>query len=367
MHWTRRARIGGNLAAIESGRVVEAVAFALLGASSGRSQDSVGFIWYFLLFLFGSICLRRLVTKLAGVEKLLARSSLAVELQLRLNPVWSRSCLLAILTGLLWAQPLGVTSWLLTGLSLAQALVLAFGGGLLVLDLHNRIHPLEPALDAELNALVPRPVKILTISTEGCNAFANPLTQRIYFISGLLKLLTREQLKAVFLHEHAHLSESIWMQAGRMLKILVQSCVVLFFPIFNSWGPVAAGLLVAAIVLTGQLADAASRAAEVRADTHGSGQDPSVLATALEKICETNLFPAHGVAGTHPDLWSRMISAGIQPAWDRPAPAWRRPVVLAVQIAVAAGAFWFLRPEVRYPRSEQPAQSPAQVYPGFRG
>jgi hypothetical protein len=87
------------------------------------------------------------------------------------------------------------------------------------------------------------------------------------------------------------------------------------------------------------------RKMEKRADSQAAGWEPAagVYARALEKIYQANLAPAvlRSKRAVHPDLYDRILAAGVTPDYPRPdpPPGWGR--LLGVFTMVLASVFGF--------------------------
>lgn len=182
-------------------------------------------------------------------------------------------------------------------------------------------------------------------------AFALPWRGVVLYSAGLAKLLSEEELAAIFAHEIAHLTESRWMRFCRLLPLALSISMLFAIVLLLRYGPAnpfaLIGLevvLILAVLRTNSWF--ASRVAvdlEKRADESAvrSREDPAVYATALAKLYEATLVPA--VSGkaqrTHPDLYDRMISANVTPPFARPAPPSHRPS--RISTSVLAGTLFF--------------------------
>jgi Zn-dependent protease with chaperone function len=153
-------------------------------------------------------------------------------------------------------------------------------------------------------------------------AFAMPTTGDLMFSSRLLEISSDEEISAVCAHEIAHLMESKVVLAGRIAGSMTLYPFIFLRPAASRtpFGVLAiSGLVFVLAILTRKL----SRRMEVRADkiaTENQG-DEGIYARALEKIYCDGLLPAvnAGNAKTHPNLYDRMLAAGIQPDFPRPA------------------------------------------------
>ena len=63
--------------------------------------------------------------------------------------------------------------------------------------------------------------------------------------------------------------------------------------------------------------------------------DPGGYAQALERIYEANLVPATlAQRTTHPDLYDRMVQAGVTPRFPAPLPARKFPAVILALLTI---------------------------------
>jgi hypothetical protein len=98
--------------------------------------------------------------------------------------------------------------------------------------------------------------------------------------------------------------------------------------------PVAVAFLAALILWI--VARRMTRHLEVQADKIARTQEesPGDYARALEKIYEANLVPVVlSRHSTHPDLYDRLVAAGVEPSYKRPAPPSRFRSLLSAGVA----------------------------------
>lgn len=154
-------------------------------------------------------------------------------------------------------------------------------------------------------------------------AWALPLQHELIFTTGLLAICTDEEVGAVVAHEMAHLSESRAILAGRILAWSLPSMLIFIPPMVQWSGPSSAILLLLVYFLAHRAWQHYSKRMEERADraATASEQDAGAYARALCKIYEADLVPAvnAGKRASHPDLYDRMIAAGVTPDFPRPA------------------------------------------------
>jgi len=185
--------------------------------------------------------------------------------------------------------------------------------------------------------------------SRAANAYAFVWSRRIAFSSRALELLDSDELEGVLLHELGHLAETWQLRAKRLVPKLVVLAAVLAFPAVSP-SAVSIELTLVGVLLLITWAHAFQRKAEVEADLHATENTTSAAAyaRALEKLHEANLSPVvMGGRSTHPDLYDRMIAAGVQPSYARPAAPDRRRfqlIVLALMLmAVIPLAVWSAR------------------------
>jgi len=160
------------------------------------------------------------------------------------------------------------------------------------------------------------------LDVPAAQAFAFPATGELMFSSRLLDIESDEEISAICAHELAHLTETKAVLAGRIASSLTLYPLIFVRPVVNFE---ASGIIVifGLVLLTAVLARKLSRRMEKRADkiaTENQGE-AGVYARALEKLYCDNLMPAVNAsdAKTHPHLYDRMLAAGIQPDYPRPA------------------------------------------------
>jgi hypothetical protein len=203
------------------------------------------------------------------------------------------------------------------------------------------------------------PRAVYDLEWPSANALALPLQGAVAFTERALACLRDDELTAVAAHELGHLREGGWVRLLRTLRGLLFVPLVLLTPLLNTYGWIAmAGLLVAELMLARGYARL-SRRWEACADEVGCGAaSGETFARALETIHRVELLPAvFGRGASHPDLYDRLLAAGITPAYPRPAtPDARAPTapilagaLLALVVVVAApiglhrvaGADWY--------------------------
>jgi Zn-dependent protease with chaperone function len=153
-------------------------------------------------------------------------------------------------------------------------------------------------------------------------AFALPTTGELMFSSRLLEISSDEEISAICAHELAHLMESKVVLTGRIAGSMALYPFIFLRPAAN-FGPSGVCVIVGLGLLTSTLTRKLSRRMEHRADkiaTENQGAE-GVYARALERLYVDTLIPAvsTGKTKTHAHLYDRMLAAGIQPEYPRPA------------------------------------------------
>jgi Zn-dependent protease with chaperone function len=187
-----------------------------------------------------------------------------------------------------------------------------------------------------------RPRAIWIVDWPCANAFAFPLSRQLLFTEQIGEVLDDAGLAAITAHELGHLSEPWTARLARVAGSFALFPVGVAPLVVGQLGAgMALGLLggwwVALLVLLRSL-----RRLEVRADAigHRHEEDPGAFARALERIHETNLAPAvvGGRNRSHPELYDRMLAAGVEPSYPRPAPPSRLRIALGSGMAFTAFA-----------------------------
>lgn len=174
-----------------------------------------------------------------------------------------------------------------------------------------------------------RGVWLLQSST--ASAFALPLTGDLLFSERLLLLHPDNEVAAICAHELGHLGESKAMVAGRIGGALFLVPLLFIKPVMFTWSPAALLMLGAISWLLIYGSRRLSHRLERRADqiAQANEADAGTYAQALARLHEENLIPAVlARRRTHPDLYDRLLAAGAQPDYPRPA----KPLAIAPQV-----------------------------------
>lgn len=231
-----------------------------------------------------------------------------------------------IVTGILMPEEFG---WPMIGLVSAYLLVhfaIQFGFLLKYLRWVNFLQPADERLKrvvlhaAEGQGPIPR----ATWEIKGfhAQAYAFPTTRELVFSTRLLQVCTDDELSAICTHELAHLAESKWVLAGRLLGSLTLFPLVFIKPLIHALdfgGLLAAYLgMVLLLLFTRRLAQKMEKRADKLAV--GSQLNEGLYARALEKLYRENQLPAVNINNrqTHPHLYDRLVAAGLTPDYPRP-------------------------------------------------
>lgn len=230
------------------------------------------------------------------------------------------------------------------------SLFLAAGGNLSLIRLLGLARDASP----RLHEICRRAAEQIGVTLRGVyemdwvavNALAFPVIQSVAFTPRAAARLTDDELLTVCGHELGHLRESKPAMIARLATALT---VALLFasvrPVIGTFGPLGlVGELLVYLVLCRVFAGFSQRM-EARADAAARAGEPDAgtFARALERIYEYNLIPAvlNSRNLLHPDLYDRLIAAGVEPAYPRPAPpsrwrTWGAIGLMAIPMAIAA-------------------------------
>jgi Zn-dependent protease with chaperone function len=254
----------------------------------------------------------------------------------------------------------GPLTWAIAGGVLLLLVAFLLGLGIRVMRWLRLLKPAPEPLNAlvrEMSQKMGVPVRSTwVLSTHLSNAVALPMTRQLIFTDKLLSTHPDDEIKAICAHELGHLNEPRKVVFVRALVALALFPLVFINPM-NSLPGVDNGFLlilipVLILLLVGMRV---SRRMEKRADKIAIESEhikPEVYARALECIYQTNQTPAvmpRRSNKIHPDLYDRMLAAGVTPDFPKPAPAkglsWLSYLVLAgffvlPALAVFIKAFW---------------------------
>lgn len=245
----------------------------------------------------------------------------------------------------------------LSALAIAAAFVafrvtLSFGVTLKILRLLGNLQPASPRVIQIVKTCSAQTGVAVRATWESrdtqANAMAAIATQELIFTTRLLEVASDDELRAITRHELAHLAESKAMLWQRIAGDLAIVPLVFLQPAIAAFGPPGLVVIMAAVFLIFVLRSRLSQTLEKRADRHAivPEESPEVYARALETLYRINQMPVV-MKGTgllnHPDLYDRMVAAGVTPGYPRPKPprsiSWlAMPVVVGIT-AAAMGVF----------------------------
>jgi Zn-dependent protease with chaperone function len=174
------------------------------------------------------------------------------------------------------------------------------------------------------------------------NAFAFVWGRAMSFTSGALHVLSDDEIECIACHEMAHLRERTRTRVLRMapyVALLLAGSVVPFGLTDTevSWS---FSVIVPVVWL---LVRRFTRRLESRADdlAHQYEPEPGAYARALLRLYEASALPAaHSKHASHPQLYDRLVAAGVSPDFPRPktpARAWGAvPAVVLFTLVLAA-------------------------------
>lgn len=241
---------------------------------------------------------------------------------------------LALLLGAAPIMPekFGPATWIIAAGILVLFLAFQFGLNVwllrqlrLVKAASEHLSMLVREVSQKMNVRVPA---TWVLDTTMSNALALPASCQLIFTEKLLATHPDEEIKAVCAHELGHLNEPRNVVLARVA--LTGSFFPLLFarPISSIDGiaPVYRYLILGLpVMICVVVAVRLGRRMEKRADQIAleNQADPAVYARALERLYQTNQMPAvvpRRGARVHPDLYDRMLAAGITPNFPKPAP-----------------------------------------------
>jgi Zn-dependent protease with chaperone function len=167
--------------------------------------------------------------------------------------------------------------------------------------------------------------ELLLMRVSIAQAFAFPNRRKLLFTERILELLSDEELSTVCSHELGHLTESRGVRYARSARTLGFLPWLFFNPLVHTMGPAAIFCLYPLTILVPYLSRRVGLKMEARADQIAKANegDPGTYARALSRIYEDNLMPAviARKRRTHPDLYDRIVAAGVTPDFPKPVPA----------------------------------------------
>lgn len=270
--------------------------------------------------------------------------------------VWSlvmQAGLMGIFLWLAFTMPaeLQTQDWIRAGLGFVALVLISTG---IWIPWLNKFFPIKHPQQERLLRLVDeaaaisgtRPRHSWLAITPIANAMALPYIQSVVVTSRLMEEQGDDEIRAILLHEMAHLREGLAVHAARLGSHLSWSVLMFSHPVVHHFEGKGILVLLAAIWGVRRLFNALSHKLESHADAAAmqSHEDSVTYARALETLYRVNQMPAVMRGSTqHPHLYDRMLSAGVTPDYPRPRPpgraAWPGWVALALPLVISAFLF----------------------------
>jgi Zn-dependent protease with chaperone function len=326
-HWTRQARLLWTARASRTWIVISCLFIGVLIAVTWKLIDST----FFTLAIITCGVILGLYPSTREIEP---RFTFPVWLR---HTVWNlvfQFGLMAIGIWLATSMPDVMTreAWIRVGLGFAAAIMIVSG---VYMPILSRLTPLKP----ELKPVHQRLTKIAEIASKNsgitprhvwladspiANAIAFPLINSVAFTTRTMEILDDDECLSVMYHEYGHLREPWIVRLMRLLPTLSFFVFTFARPMNHALDHVGILLLLILFILIHSITHAVMRRMEHRADDHANAltDHSAVYARALEKLHEASQIPAVFAAKrmTHPDLYDRMMQAGLTPAYDPPLP-----------------------------------------------
>lgn len=215
--------------------------------------------------------------------------------------------------------------------ALALQLALGLGAGIWVSERLGWMSPATPEVIEIIRRLAvangQRPPRILQVESTAANAMAVAGGSYVLLLGPMTSLLTPAELETVLAHELSHSREGWGVVLGRLVGSLWLFPWILVRPFSATVGLVAPVVLVFGTLGILKFNRWLNLRFEHQADAAAleSQESAGIYARALLKLHEFNLSPAtlEKKSSTHPDLYDRMIAAGVDPGFPRPLPAAR--------------------------------------------
>lgn len=235
---------------------------------------------------------------------------------------------------------------LITTAYLAFRYALHRGMGLWLLSLTGHVRDARPRLVAIVaNAAASsgiRPARVRELRSAGAQAYALISTNELLFTDRLIDLCSDDELTAITHHELAHLTEPSSVILLRYLGSLSHLPLLFIAPLIHTFDLL--GLIIAVVLFVAirSMLSNVSQRMEKQADRQATEHEPDKgsYARALCRIHEFNLIPAvtRRSGATHPDLYDRMVAAGLTPDFERPvAPATQTVALMMYAILLGMG------------------------------
>ncbi len=351
-HWTERARLGfgpGYAVLLLAGLLPVVVgAVGAIGVEIFEPRlkaSSLNFLVPSVLVLAGVMTVRyRWLRELWGSRVTLR--------------TWSAGCLVVLLALMphlvVWAvllftlpQTPNARSALMLAGGVLAVLFFALGGGIRVLRIMGVMRLAGPELTRMVNQLAEQmklrgPVKVFEIEWAQVNAVAWVRYWAVGLSRSLLEVMSPDETRAVAAHELGHLLEPEWVRWVRTLHMFAYLATLPVIKFGGGTGLLAGYGMIVVILLAYQRF---SRRMEARADCleNEAIAHTETYMRSMVKLHEANLAPAvMPGTQTHPDLYDRLLAAGIQPDFAKPlAPSRSKPLLAALVTAVISAGLMF--------------------------
>jgi Zn-dependent protease with chaperone function len=344
-HWTERARWLWLARKTRTGVVMSVISLALISHHEwAGGAPSYGMVLFCALggYLTAQFFIDRRI--LPGFTPRLWRSHMAG--MLMATSAWVG---VIVWVALSMGEHLESIDGLRLGVAAVLLLLIFSGIWLLALPgLHKNPHTprLRQMVDEMTAAAGVRPVRAFALDGIIANAFALMYIRCIMVTVPAMKVLRDDELRTLIKHELAHLSESWSVLSTRMLGGLSWLGIAFTRPMVHQFDAIGVLWIFLAVFLVRKFAAITSRRMENRADSMSVTHEAEgpVYARALEKLYEVNQFPAvMAKRHSHPDLYDRMLTAGLTPEYPRPAPPpprhWTFFATL-LPVAIWLGSIW---------------------------
>ena len=264
------------------------------------------------------------------------------------------SIFLMVLAGSQMPGDFGLFTGLLAGITLAVVLVFQFGGNVWLLKQLGLLKAAPESLQAliqEVSEKMSTPVrKVWIIDAVISNAMAVPASRQLVFTEKLLRTHPDDEIKAVCAHELGHLNEPRRVLVTRVVAAISFFPLVFIRPFssIQGLGPYGFLILMVPVVVSVFVVNRVARRMEKRADRIAVEHqvDVAVYARALERLYQINQMPAvmpRRMVRPHPDLYDRMLEAGVTPEFPKPLPpkklSWTTYWVVVVFVVVPIFAY----------------------------
>lgn len=351
-HWTERARL--LFPARRAARVNLGFLMVIVFTTTATFAPQRNFLITVLPTFFGAL--------LAGYflnREVFPRMAFTQWLQF-IVAIWFLLSPIVVLVAAAFMMPanFAIATWAIAACVIVLLLSLQFGLNIRLLRYLRIFKPAPERLttlvrDVSGKMGVPAPATWI-VDAPISNAAALPGPRQLVFTEKLLATLSDDEIKAICAHELGHLTEREKVRLTRLLLPLFAAPLIFVAPIDSvispvlnesstnpTWNAVPCSLLIVLIpiLFCFVVATKLGRRMEKRADQIAVKhlEDPAVYARTLERIYQTNQVPAvmprRMRPSVHPDLYDRMLAAGITPDFAKPA----APAKLCWSTAVLIG------------------------------